>query len=172
MAVLKSKNIILRPYSTKDAQDLYENFNDIKVTQFMAGVKYPFTLNRAKKWITRCQKTAREKPIKEIIFVIEKNKKFAGSIGIKEIEKHKAELGYWVGRRYWNQGIMTEAIKMVVYFSFKRLKLDRLYAYTFLKNKKSVKVLIKNKFKKEGLLRKHRIKEGKFVDMYLYARIK
>ncbi|MBI2655879.1 GNAT family N-acetyltransferase [Candidatus Woesearchaeota archaeon] len=172
MAVLKSKNIILRPYSTKDAQDLYENFNDIKIIQFMTGVKYPFTLNRAKKWIKRCQKTARKKPIKEIIFVIEKNKKFVGSISLKNIEKHKAEIGYWVGRLYWNQGIMTEAIKTVVDFSFKKLKLDRLYAYVFLKNKNSVTVLIKNKFKKEGLLRKHRIKDGEFVDMYLYARIK
>src|SRR3989344_3952420 len=118
MVTLKSEKITLRPYSTKDAQDLYENFNDIKVTQFMTGVKYPFTLNRAKKWIKRCQKTARKKTIKEIIFVIEKNKKFTGSISIKEIEKHKAEIGYWVGRRYWNQGITTEAIKMIVDFSF------------------------------------------------------
>ena len=172
MAVLKSKNIILRHYKKTDAKDLFENFNNFEVTKFLSGVKYPFTLNDAKKWIKRCQETSRKKPRKEIVFVIEKNKKFVGSISIKEIEKHKAELGYWVGRLYWNQGITTEAIKMVVDFSFKKLKLDRLYAYIFLKNKKSVTVLIKNKFKKEGLLRKHRIKDGKLVDMYLYARIK
>ena len=169
--IIKSKNFILRPYDKKDAMCLFENFNDRKVTQFMSGAKCPYTLSDAKKWIDYCKKSEGKKPRKDMIFVIEKGAKFAGSISLRKIKGHKAELSYWLGRKYWNKGIITEAIGVTTGFGFNKLKLKRIYAYVFKKNKNSARVLEKNGFKAEGLLRKDRIKDGKFIDVYVYAKL-
>ena len=57
-------------------------------------------------------------------------------------------------------GIVTLSIKMerlkklLLYFGFKKLKLARIYATIFSDNSRSARVLEKNGFKLEGLLRK------------------
>ncbi len=67
---------------------------------------------------------------------------------------------------------MAEALNAVCGFGFKNLKLCRIYGYVFLKNKASQIVFEKCRFKKEGFLRRDRVKDGKLVDVYLYARLK
>ena len=170
--ILKSKNLVLRPYKTKDLEELISNLNDKKVTRFMSGAVYPYTKNDGIKWLKRCHTLKRKNSRKEIIFVIEKGKKFVGSISLNKIKKHKAELGFWIGRKYWNQGIMTEAVRTVTEFAFNKLNLKKAYAYVFSKNRNSARVLEKNGFKIEGFLKKDRYKDGKLVDVYLYAKIK
>lgn len=57
----------------------------------------------------------------------------AGGVGIHEIKyRHKANFGYWLAKKYRNQGIMTKAVKIVSDFAFKEFKLRRLYANVFL----------------------------------------
>ena len=100
------------------------------------------------------------------------NGNVVGGIGLNNIEKHKAEIGYWLGKEYWDKGIMTEVVKLVTNFGFKRLKLRRIYAYIFIRNKASIRILKKNGYKCEGLLKKHHLKKGKFIDVLLYAKVK
>ena len=95
-----------------------------------------------------------------------------GAVALENIKKHKAELGYWLGKKYWNKGIMTEAIRIMTDIGFKKLKLARIYAYTFPKNTSSRKVLEKNGYKLEGLLRKDELKDGKIYDTTIYAKTK
>ena len=58
---------------------------------------------------------------------------------------------------------------MVVQFGFKALNLNRLYAYHMLRNPASGKILEKNGFTQEGLLRQRVIKWGRFEDVALWA---
>lgn len=67
---------------------------------------------------------------------------------------------------------MTTALKLITSFGFTKLKLKRIYAFVFTFNKASARVLIKNGYKKEGLLRKNVIKEGKLIDNYLFAKVR
>jgi [ribosomal protein S5]-alanine N-acetyltransferase len=170
--IIKTKNLVLRPYKTSDAKSLFNNFNSRKVTQFLCNAKYPYSLKAAKRWIIFCKNSEKKAPRKEIIWVIENDGEFLGAIGLKKIKNHKAELGFWLGEKYWNMGIMTEALSAVSDFGLNKLKLRRIYGYVFLKNKASARVFEKRGFKKEGLLRKDRIKDGKFVDVYLYAKVR
>lgn len=82
---------------------------------------------------------------------------------------HKAELGYWLAKPYWNKGIMTSAIKKVTEYAFKELGLIRITAYIFDFNIASAKVLEKAGYRCEGLLRSHFKKDGKIFDGKLYA---
>ena len=87
------------------------------------------------------------------------------------LKDKNAEIGYWVSRQHWGKGIATEAVRLALQFGFKELKLKRIYAKVFKGNNISVKVLQKNRFKIEGLLRKSRYKNKKWLDEIILSKL-
>ncbi|HLC62101.1 MAG TPA: GNAT family protein [Candidatus Nanoarchaeia archaeon] len=172
--IIKSKSFILRTYRKGDEKSLREHINNKEVSRFMSSrVPFPYKTKDAKWWIKHCSKLERTKNSNEINFAIDINGKVVGGLGLMNKEKnHKAEIGYWLGKKYWNKGIMTKAVKLMTDFGFKKLKLKRVYATVFPKNKASVRILEKSNYKLEGLMSKHHKKNGKYFDALLYARIK
>ena len=154
--MIKSKIFILRPYRKWDEKSLIENINDRNVSKFMSKVPYPYTMKDAKKWVNECRKSNKNKTA--LSFAIDIGGKIIGGIGLMNIEKRMAELGYWLGKKYWNKGIMTEAVKLVTNLGFKKLKLGRIYATIFVKNRASAKALENNGYKFEGLMKKYYVK--------------
>ena len=171
--IIKTKKFILRPYRKGDEESLGKHINSKEVSRFMSTVPFPYKMSDAHYWIKHNSKLDKLKNKKEINFAIEISNSVVGGIGLMHIAKnHKAEIGYWLGRKYWGKGIMTEAIKIIVDYAFNQLKLRRVYAKAFIKNKPSVRVLEKNDFKLEGILKKELPKNNKFFDVYIYAKIK
>lgn len=170
--IIKSKKFILRPYRKGDEKSSQKNINDKAIYRYTLRIPYPYTMKEAKKWISQCIKSKKNKNKKEIHFAIDRNGEVIGGMGFTDIEKHKAEIGYWLGKKYWNKKIMTEAVKLMTNFGFNKLKLKRIYAKVNSKNKASTKVLENNSYKLEGLLRKDGIKKGKYIDALLYAKVK
>lgn len=82
---------------------------------------------------------------------------------------HRADIAYWLAKPYWNQGIMTVAVQAACMFAFDRWSLVRITAAIFTGNTASARVLEKCGFQLEGLLRKHHLKEGRYIDANLYA---
>jgi [ribosomal protein S5]-alanine N-acetyltransferase len=85
---------------------------------------------------------------------------------------HKAEIGYWVARPFWGQGIATAAVRAACEYAFAEWKLVRIHAYVFDFNLGSARVLEKNGFQFEGLLSKHLLKGTEFIDCKLYALVR
>lgn len=85
---------------------------------------------------------------------------------------HRAEIGYWLARPFWGQGIMTDAVRAFVRYAFSELELLRLTAHVFENNVASSRVLEKNGFLLEGKLREHFFKDGNFLDARLYGLLK
>jgi len=85
---------------------------------------------------------------------------------------HRAEIGYWLAKPFWGQGIMSAVVGAICDFAFGDWKLVRITAHVFTSNEASSRVLEKNGFEYEGLLRKHHQKDGKFIDSKLYALVK
>ena len=169
--IIKTKKFILRPFRKGDEKSLIENINDKNISKYMSIIPYPYPKKDADKWIKNCINQKKTKHRKEFVFAIDKNG-VIGGIGFSNIDGHKVEFGYWLGRNYWGQGIIFSAAKLVLKFGFRDLKLKRVYAYIYKHNKRSIKILKKLKFKKDGLLIKHIKKNGKFFDCYLYAKTK
>jgi len=172
MPILKSKQFILRPFQKGDEKSLAKNINNKKIHRNTLDIPYPYTLKDAKEWINKNLKETKKKKPSMINFVIDINGEVAGSVGFSNIKEHKAEIGYWLAEKYWGKGIMSEAVKLVTKFGFNKLKLKRIYAYVFPFNKASMRVLEKNGYKLEGVLRKNVKKGTKFLDDYLFAKIK
>ena len=172
MIIIKSNKFILRPFKRGDENSLKENINNKKIYRNTLSIPYPYTLKDAKDWITKNLKEMKRKRPNMINFAIDINGEVVGGIGLRKIEGHKAEIGYWLAEKYWGQGIMTKAVKLVTEFGFKKLKLKRIYAYVFSWNKPSMGVLEKAGYKLEGILRKHIKKNNKFIDTYLFAKVR
>ncbi|MFC5385269.1 GNAT family N-acetyltransferase [Aquamicrobium segne] len=82
-----------------------------------------------------------------------------------------AHLGYWIGLPYAGQGFMTDTVKTLSRFTFDKLKLHRIEAACIPKNIRSIRVLEKAGFQREGLLHSYLKINGRWQDHYLYARV-
>lgn len=82
---------------------------------------------------------------------------------------NKAELGYWIDIKYWNNGFASEAAKAIIEFGFENLKLKRIFASHFDYNPSSGNVMKKIGMKKEGILKFHTMKNGEYQHHILYA---
>lgn len=162
----------LRKFKKGDEISLQKNINDKEISGNTMYIKYPYKLKDAKDWVNYNLKLLKQKNPSQINFVIDIEGEVAGSIGLSSIKKEhkKAEVGYWLAREYWNKGIITKALKEITEFGFKRLKLNRIYAYVFPHNKASARALEKAGFKFEGRLIKNSIKNGKSTDDLLFAK--
>ncbi len=173
MAIIKSKYFILRPFKKGDGAALMKNINNKIIYRNTLNIPYPYRLKDAKEWIEKDLKEIKKKKPKQINFVIDINNEVTGGIELDHIEeKHMAEIAYWLGKKYWGSGTMTQVIKLVTKFGFEKLKLRRIYAYVHSFNKASMRVLQKNGYKLEGILKKNTKKDNKFLDDYLFAKVK
>lgn len=87
-------------------------------------------------------------------------------------EHYRAEIGYAVLPAYWNQGIISEAIKAVCDFGFNRIGIHSIEANLNPENIRSARVLEKNGFVKEGYFKQNHFHEGKFIDTLTYGKVK
>jgi [ribosomal protein S5]-alanine N-acetyltransferase len=72
-----------------------------------------------------------------------------------------AECGYWLGAKYHNQGLMSEALTEAIGYLFETMGLHRVYALTAVENQPSIMMLKKVGFRQEGLLRQHAKRDTK-----------
>ncbi|GHC71565.1 GNAT family N-acetyltransferase [Limoniibacter endophyticus] len=80
-------------------------------------------------------------------------------------------IGYWVGARHAGQGYMVDAVELLVSHAFGKLGLHRLEAACIPSNRRSMRVLEKSGFQKEGLLRSYLRINGEWQDHFLYSRV-
>jgi ribosomal-protein-alanine N-acetyltransferase len=82
----------------------------------------------------------------------------------------RAEVGYDLARAYWRRGIASEALRAIVRFGYERMDLNRIYAGTIADNHRSVRLLERLGFQREGTRRQHSWEEdGTFHDSALYG---
>lgn len=82
-----------------------------------------------------------------------------------------AQIGYWIGEKFAGQGLMREAVQLLCDHAFDTLRLHRIEAACIPDNSRSIRVLEKAGFRREGLLRSYLRINGEWHDHYLYALI-
>lgn len=163
--------ITLRDLKSIDIYALVRNANNIKIWKNMKdSFPYPYTLEDA----TAMIRYVYENNIK-VVKAIDFNGELAGIISLHiedDVFRYNAEIGYWLGERYWGRGIGTKALELMTSFGFDILKLNRIYAQVFENNVGSMIILERNGYKKEGILRQAIFKEGKFLNNIIYGKLK
>ena len=165
-------NFELREWRLSDAASLAENANNMNIwNNLRDALPHPYSEENGKQFIVM----AISQPKPATFFAIVVDGKAVGSIGISlhtDVERITAELGYFIGEKYWNRGIMTEVVKQMVAYSFANFPLRKIYATPFDFNLASHKVLQKAGFEREAILKQAAIKNGIVVDLHYYSFIK
>lgn len=111
-----------------------------------------------------------------IAFLIFDNEKgrLIGGVTIGNIRygvSQSAQIGYWMGERYAGKGYMQDAIRVLISHAFGAMRLHRIEAACIPENARSIHVLEKAGFTREGLLRSYLRINGVWQDHYIYALI-
>ena len=163
-------NCTIRPWRISDAMDLAAALSDPAILNNLRdGLPYPYTKKDAEDYITAmlcADKSA------VFAYAICLEDRAVGSIGAfrqSNIHFRTAELGYYLAREYWGRGIVTEAVRQLCERVFAQTDILRIYAEPFSDNVGSRRVLEKAGFQLEGILRRNACKNGRVLDMALYA---
>lgn len=165
--------IHIRKWELADAKDLAAAISNKNVQDHLRdGLPYPYTEQDGTEFIS-AMLAADENDT--FAFAITADGKVIGSIGAfrqGNIHRQTAELGYYISEKYWGKGIMTEAVNQLCNYVFSHTDIIRIYAEPFAHNIGSQRVLEKAGFQYEGTLRANAVKNGKIVDMKMYAKVK
>jgi RimJ/RimL family protein N-acetyltransferase len=144
-----------------------------RVVRYLVDVPYPYRMEDAKRFIEKSRRNFKTK--KELHFAID----FASSgtlVGIISLQKidwinKNGQISYWLGKKYWNMGIATESIRLIIPYVFNILRFHKIYANVFAPNKASVRVLEKNQLRREGELIDSVNKRNRYHNVQLYYRL-
>ncbi len=171
--VLKLGDIVIRKYQMSDLIPLAEQFSHPQILKNIRGVKSTYTKKDAREFLKKSMRkkmASRSSIGYRLEYAIDIRGKFAGGIGVT-LDGQKAEIGYWIGSNWWNQGYMTKIIRSFSRYVLKKYKIQRIFACVFPFNKASARVLRKSGFQFEGRLRKNYRAGKKYLDILMFSKI-
>jgi RimJ/RimL family protein N-acetyltransferase len=105
--VVSTERLILRGPVVTDAPAIAAYLSDLNVAGMTGNIPHPYGLADAEAWIARKQATDWDR---EAAWVIE-HATF-GVVGVLNLMPgERPEIGYWLGRPFWNRGYATEAVR-------------------------------------------------------------
>ena len=167
---LETQNLRLRAFTEKDSTVITKLLKDKEIFSTTMSLPYPYKEKDATSWISQHPK--RHLEYDAFLWCLEERSESTviGSIELTlNIHHMNGELGYWIGRDYWNKGYATEAAKEIIRFSFEKLKLHKVCARHMTRNPSSGRVMKKLGMKHEGTLREQCKKEDTFEDIEIYG---
>lgn len=169
---LLSNRLELRRMNLSNAESIARLANHPDITKTTMRMPYPCDISYIENWIKQDTLSGGKNTGFFVIYL--KNTETAiGVVGLEvDAVNENAELGYWLGRDYWNQGYCTEAAKTIIEYGFNELHLNRIWTFFIEGNDASGRVLEKVGMKHEGTFKKHIKKNGTFRDLEYYGIIR
>lgn len=161
---------LLRPWRVEDVLALTEAANDPAIAQNLRNAfPHPYTQQDADWFIHDCLARGDERQLVRAIVV---DGVAVGGISVSvqaDVYQKSAELGYWLARKYWGQGIVTRAVGQLCRQAFASFDILRIFAEPFADNLGSRRVLEKAGFTCEGTMRDGVYKNGVVHDYCMYS---
>jgi RimJ/RimL family protein N-acetyltransferase len=172
--ILETERLVLRRPEAEDAPDYAAIWGDSEVVRFLSGRTW--TPAEAEAAIGRMQRHWDWYGIGLFTVVRKEDERIVGRVGFlvwderwqnghrEQIEPHETEIGWTLGREFWNQGYATEGALACRDYAFGRLGLTRVISLIASPNTASIRVA-----EKIGESFERRIRGGFFrypVDLY------
>ena len=161
---LIGEKLYLRPLERSDANQLSTWINNREVTRFLKSHR-PMNLQSEEEFIEQTRTSKQE-----VVFGIatKDNDRFIGCTGLHgfdQVNRH-CFFGIMIGdTTNWGKGYGTEATRLVTKYAFESLNFNRVWLHVYDFNERGVKAYEKVGFKKEGVLRQHTYREGRYHDV-------
>ena len=170
---LATDRLVLRLPAPSDAEAIFEYGSDPQVTRYMDWPRHE-TVETVVEHLGTC--APRWESGEEFYWVITMRPENHAMGGISvRVRGHAADFGYVLNRRYWGQGIATEAARAVVGWTFTLESVWRVWATCDVDNVASARVLEKIGLSREGILRCWAVRpelSPQPRDAYVYSRIR
>jgi ribosomal-protein-alanine N-acetyltransferase len=169
--VLVTERLVLRGIVADDAADLFA-FRSDPVEQRYNDPPLR-TLDEAHDLIRRLDRERREFDALHWGVTLAGDDRVVGLLGYNEVvaEHRRAALGYDLARRLWGRGLATEAITAVLDHGFGPLGLNRVEAHTDAANERSIRLLQRLGFWREGTFHDRFLEEDGYHDIALFVRL-
>lgn len=145
---IETKRLILRPMKANDAEEVFRNWaSDPEVAKFMRWSTHE-DVTMTREWLQAEENEVESDEFYDWGIVLKETGELIGSGGLSwRADLNLYELGYNLMKKYWGQGLMTEAAEKMVEFGIKDLKQKKLYCCYAKENIASGKVMEKVGFK-------------------------
>ncbi len=159
---------VLRPWHVNDLESLVRHADDREVWLMLRDrFPHPYTIEAGRVWLAAA--SAEDPPT---ALAIDVGGEAIGGIGVvlgADVNRHAGEIGYWLGRAWWRRGLATASVSQFLPWVAQTFGLARLFAQVFETNRASMRVLEKCGFQREGVLRSHAHKDGRYLDEVVYG---
>src|SRR5499426_2459184 len=132
---LETERLTLRPFRAADAPEFARLAGEWAVASMTSDIPYPFSAAQAMGWLRPVRGEAR--------FAIDLDGQLIGGAGYYRRPSGVAELGFWLGRPWWGQGLATEAARAVLAHGIRDRRLPAFSSAHFVDNPASGRVLSK-----------------------------
>lgn len=169
--MLKGEKIYLRLLEEEDLPHRVKWINNEEISQTL-GFDWPLSLSKTKSWF---QKTLSDSSKLNFVIIDNQSNKLIGITGLLGIDykNRNAEFYITIGEKeFHGLHIPDEVISLMLEYAFLELGLSRIYLQTFDYNKRAQRVYERNGFVREGVLRKHKWKQGGLKDLVYYGILK
>ena len=162
----------MSPLVAEDRGACVDLLNNRQIERRMLSVPHPYGQPEFNSFLAIAA-AAREEHGCDVHFAVRhKSEGMIGGCGFEGIKPgHRVEIVCWLGQPYWRQGFMTSVVAAACKVAIDTWNVKRIEAYVFDGNNQSARVLEKNGFCFEGLLRKHDRKGDLFIDTRVFAMI-
>ncbi len=175
MKISVNHQVHLSEFQPSDQAACVEHLKEKEIYDRTLRIPYPYTETDFQAWLQIVERTT-EQQGRPVQWAIRNVQEYliggCGFDGLQVGKSHQAEIGYWLAKPYWGRGIMTAVVRKACEFAFAEFGLVKIMAHVFANNSASAKVLEKCGFVQEGYLRKHYLKDGKYIDARLFALVR
>lgn len=170
--MMETENYHLKEIESTDIKNIHKGLSDPDVTKYY-DVHFP-TLEATKiqmEWYNNLKKEGTG-----IWWGIygDTDNEFRGACGFNNLERNhnKAQIGLWLLKEYWGNGILKEIMPKLFEHGFTNLKLNRIEGYVLNDNTKCKNALEKINFTYEGTMRECEVKNGNKISIDIYSILK
>ena len=169
---LETERLRLKEIDIKDLQNIHRLNSEFKVSEFNT-IGIPQSVEDTHQ-LLRPALEDQKNPVRSFFrwsITLKSTGAFIGDGGLSNSQNRFriGEIDYSLFPDYWKNGYATEAVRRILEFGFKDLKLHRIEAGVATENAASIKVLEKVGMVREGRKRKILPIRGEWKDNYLYA---
>lgn len=167
---LETNRLKLTAITAEDMKFIFSNLSKMEIKKILGHRSDSDFLKEQEKYLNGYASYNRSFIL--FMLTLKDSDKIIGRCGIHNWNKEhfRAEIGYVMeDQDYRQKSLMSEAVKEVIHYGFHQLQLNRLEALVGPSNEASIKIIEKNNFRLEGVLKQHYFVGGHFSDSLIYA---
>ncbi len=148
---LETERLRLRPPAPGDAEAIHRLVNDWGVVRMLARLPFPYPRGLTDEWIASTASQRADGRAYHFAIVLAESDTLVGCVGLRlDSAPRTADLGYWIGRRYWRRGFASEAVGRISRWALAQLEIDRIAASVATDNPGSAAILRRTGFRETG----------------------